>query len=379
MDKKNIHNYIAKYLTGKLDREEKAELNAWLKISVANKRFFLKIINDGNIGKDFGTYRRIDENAAYENFRHYTGKSVKRIGIRTFLKYAAVVIAVLSISIPAYKLYFKEETLIVPGKTQAVLLNDEGVKVELDSVSTQQILLGDEIVATNSNGSLAYSSGQNIPGEVKYNTLFVPRGGEYKITLSDGTKVHLNADSKLKYPVRFTGDTREVELTGEGYFEIAKDKHRPFYVKTNKIKIKQYGTAFNVYSRDNMEVDVVLVHGSVSLIAPGNTQEYKIKPSELAIYSSLRNHVDVQDVDIEPYVAWHEGKFVFDDKPLAEIMETLSLWYDFDIQFKSPKWLDCKFTGRLSRNAPIEDILSSFEFATDAHFEIKKDKIIISD
>ncbi len=379
MDKKNIHNYIVKYLTGRLNLEEEAELNAWLKMSVENKRFFLEVINKNNIGKYYGTYRRIDENAAYMKFRNYTEKSGKRIRIRTVLKYAAVIIAVLSLSIPVYKMYFKEKELIVPGKTQAVLLNDEGIKVELDSMSTQQIRLGDEIVATSSNGRLAYSSVQNTSEDIKYNTLIVPRGGEYKITLSDGTKVHLNADSKLKYPVRFTGDTREVELSGEGYFEIAKDKNRAFYVKTNKIKIKQYGTAFNVYSRDNMEVDVVLVHGSVSLITPGNAEESVMKPSQLAIYNSLRNNVDVQTVDVESYVAWHEGKFVFDDKPLAEIMETLSLWYDFDIQFKSLKLLDSKFTGSLSRNAPIEDILSSFEFATDAHFEIKKDKIIISD
>ncbi len=379
MDKKIIHNYIANYLTGTLNKEEEAELNRWLRKSVKNKRFFLKVINRDNIGNFFTIYHRIDDLTAYEKFSRKTRSLNVRTRFTSLLKYAAIIIVVLSIFFPIYKIYFKEETLIVPGKPQAVLLNQNGVRVNLDSISIKEIRSGDDLIATNSNGSINYKSDQKTSSKIQFNTLIVPRGGEYKITLSDGTKVHLNADSKLKYPIRFVGKTREVELSGEGYFEIAKDKDHPFFVKTNKIKIKQYGTAFNVFARDNMEVDVVLVHGSVSLLIPGSKDEHKLNPSQLAIYNSLRNSVDIQTVDVVPYVAWHEGKFVFNDKPLAEIMETLSLWYDFDIQFESPTLLDCKFTGRLSRSAPIEDILSSFEFATDAHFKIDKDKIIISD
>ncbi len=378
MDKKTAHIYIIKLLTEELSTEENRLLQNWIKESDANQKFFDKIVNNHNIGADYATYKTIDNKAAYNNFLTQTGQNGKSIKLNTWLRYAAIIIALISFSIPVYKIYFHQETSIEPGKPQAILLSDDGTQVNLDSASTNSIFIDNHLIASASNGSINYNKRNQDISEVKFNTLIIPRGGEYKITLSDGTKVHLNADSKLTYPVKFTGATREVELSGEGFFEIAKDAKHPFYVNTNRIKIKQYGTAFNVYSRNDIEVKVALVHGSVSVLTEDNKNEYKLKPSQLAKYNSLSNQVNIETIDIEPYVAWHSGKFIFNDKALLEIMQTLSLWYDVDFSFQNPNIQEYKFTGNLSRSAPIETILKSIEFATDAHFTIKNNRVTIN-
>ncbi len=378
MNRKTAHTYIIKLITGEISHQENLLLQDWCMKSLENQKFFDKIISNRNIGRDFSTYKNIDDKAAYQDFLVQTGQAGKTIKLKSWLQYAAVIILLISIAIPAYKFYFKKEANIVPGKTQAILLSGNGTKINLDSTSTNNIFHNNNVIASVSNGALTYNKGSQSQQGVVYNTLIIPRGGEYKLTLSDGTRVHLNSESRLTYPVEFTGDSREVELMGEGYFEIAKDAQHPFYVITNRIKVKQYGTAFNVYSRDDIEVKVVLVHGSVSVLTSGDQTEYKLKPSQLAKYNSLSNQVDVSTIDIEPYVAWHDGKFVFNNKPLLEIMQTLSLWYNIDFSFQNPNTQEYKFTGNLSRTAPIGSILKSIEFTTDAHFSIHNNRVTIS-
>ena len=189
----------------------------------------------------------------------------------------------------------------------------------------------------------------------------------------------MNSASELKYPVAFTGKIRDVYLKGEAYFEIAKDSVRPFIVNSGDIKIKQYGTAFNVNARSPEKIEVVLVHGSISLLTHNDENEYRIKPSQLAEYNNSVQSVDVQTVDIKPYVAWNEGKFIFENKALGEIMETLSLWYNMDVEFKDDELKALNFTGSVTRDTPVEYILNAIGYATDVHINVKGKTVYIKE
>ena len=382
MDKNNLNWLFSQYLLGEITDDEKRQLDEWINLSPENKAFFDEICSSDTIASSYSTYKRIDTNRAFQNFRKRTGQKSKNKIFAPWLKYAAAVLLLISLSLP-FIFHFrsdlsKQTASIKPGSSQAVLVTDDGSELALNSDSVTQIKSGNKLLATNSAGNIHYNNieGKNITE--KYNTLIIPRGGEYRVTLSDGTKIHLNSATELRYPVAFNSKSREVYLKGEAYFDIAKDSKRPFFVNAEDIKIKQYGTAFNVNNRDGQFVEITLVHGSVSILTHNAHDEVLLAPYQLAKYNKAEKTVDVKTVDILPYVAWHDGKFIFNDKPLNEIMETLSLWYDINAEFKNADIETLRFTGNVSREAPIQDILKAIEFTTEAEISIKNKTVYIN-
>ncbi len=378
MERRIVNRLIYEYLIGEISESDRKKLEDWVNDTPENKAFFDKINASQEISETFTVYKKIDYKKAFSEFVSHTGHKVPKIQLSSWLKYAAAIVLLIALSTPVYYLLQKDEAPVLPGYSHAVLITEDGSEINLQERGTRDIASNNTIVATNLNGTLSYHNTASN-SEAKYNTIKVPRGGEYRITLSDGTKVHMNSESTLTYPIAFKGDTRDVELKGEAYFEIAPDKDKPFYVLTDEIKVKQYGTAFNVKNRKSDVIEVVLIHGSVSLISGDDQNEYKIKPSQLASYSKSSKDVGVETVDVEPYVAWTEGKFIFNDKTLKEIMETLSLWYDVDIHFEDKSFEKLRFTGNIPRKEPIENILKSIEFTTEVKMEVKNKTVFIND
>lgn len=265
---------------------------------------------------------------------------------------------------------------IVPGSNKAVLVLADGTEHDLSSGNNSVINEeGSEI--KNSGNKLEYTSKSTPAAETKYNTLKIPRGGEYFLVLADGTKVWLNSETTLRFPVQFASDVRRVELTGEAYFEVSRNENIPFIVSSGDQQVKVLGTQFNISSYpDNQSILTTLVEGSVEVSLEGNPAEKTmLEPSEQSYFSRNESQILKRNVDVAQYVAWKDGRFVFQDQMLGDIMKTLSKWYDVQVVFANENDKNLRFTGNLERYTDFNNILRKIERTNEVKFEIT-DKLI---
>lgn len=214
-----------------------------------------------------------------------------------------------------------------------------------------------------------YSGKDTLTGQsvgVKYNTLIVPRGGEFSLELADGTRVWLNAESRLRYPVAFMGKERKVEMEGEVYFEVVKNNEKPFIVTVNGVDIRVLGTSFNV-SAYQEEVVTTLVEGKVQL--KRGDEQVVLSPNQQAIWSD--DKFKVKQVDACNYVLWKEGIFYFEDVDLERILDDMARWYNVNIFYMNPTLKKMKFSVEIKRYEDINEILRRIEQTKRVKFEIK--------
>ena len=267
---------------------------------------------------------------------------------------------------------------IVPGSNKAVLILADGSEHDLTSGNNSVITTeGTEI--KNSGNKLEYMTTNGVSAEIKYNTLKIPRGGEYFLIMADSTKVWLNSETTLRFPVQFAADVRKVELIGEAYFEVTRKNDVPFIVSSGNQQIRVLGTQFNISSYpENPVIYTTLVEGSVEVSLEGNPEEkISLKPSEQSLIIKNENYIEKRSVDVNPYIAWKEGRFVFRDQMLGDIMETLSKWYDVQVTFSDEELKNLRFTGNLERHADFSDILAKIERTNEVTFEITNNLITI--
>lgn len=270
---------------------------------------------------------------------------------------------------------------IQAGRDQALLTLADGRTILLDSVA-----VGDHITARGigitkmDDGTLSYqvdANSEHVAGA--YNTITTPRGGQYKIVLPDHSIVWMNAASSLRFPVAFTGDTRTVELEGEGYFEVAHDKDKPFIVVSQNQRAIVKGTKFNVtaYRDDNSQI-TTLLEGSVLVKIAGNqairSDEVLLHPNEQAIIHN--EAITKSKIDALAAVAWKNGKFVYNRTPLEAIMKQLARWYDVEIDYLEAVE-GITFTGSISRFENIADVLRKISLTESVRFEIKERRIMV--
>lgn len=266
---------------------------------------------------------------------------------------------------------------VKPGEKKAVLILDGGMKIFLGKNAEQLNEKDGTVIAVDSTGVVYARDTSSLKDTVIYNTLSVPRGGEYFIVLADGTQVWMNADSRLRYPVRFRESRREVELTGEAYFDVTTDRDRPFVVKTDLGNVRVYGTEFNVkcYSSDR-EVVATLVEGSVAFINDA-TGETRLSPSQQLVYKGGESKVRVEKVKVQNYVSWRKKILSFENESLEEIMKVLSRWYNVNVVFEDVQLRGLLFTGNLDKYSSIEKFIRLFEAGADVKFEITGDTVRI--
>ena len=198
---------------------------------------------------------------------------------------------------------------------------------------------------------------------VEKSWIVVPRGGEYQLILPDGTKVWLNSDSKLEFPNTFVGDERRVKLAGEAYFEVAKNKAKPFRVEVDRVEVVVLGTSFNIHAYDEA-VKTTLVEGAVKLNVAGKA--YSLSPGFEANVD--QGGVKIVKSDVYEQIAWKDGRFVFREKRLEEVMSILSRWYDFEIFYQNAAVKDLHFTGNIPRHTTINEVLKFLERTHLVHF-----------
>ncbi len=270
---------------------------------------------------------------------------------------------------------FVKETqhIIPPGSSMAILKLADGRMIE---IGKQPLRLEDTqgSVVKYENGRLSYSSGKETTITEAYNELVVPVGGECHVLLDDGTDVWLNADSKLKYPIVFNGESREVVLSGEAYFEVKKD-NRPFIVNLESGDITVLGTSFGVSAYPGYPNYTTLVQGSVRFTSL-RREQIVLTPGEQAVVD-ISGSLKKRSVDVEEFVGWKDGVFIFKDKPLAEIMKILERWYGVHVIFQDESLKELEYTGSLERYNSINTFLQLLEKLEEIRYEIKENTIAL--
>jgi len=273
---------------------------------------------------------------------------------------------------------------IAPGGSKAVLTLANGSTILLDSASngilSQQ---GNIKVQKLTNGLVAYNNNGKLvtPNDAAfYNTISTPRGGQYQVTLADGTKVWLNAASSIRFPVVFTGNFRKVIITGEAYFEVAKNKNMPFKVEVNSSEIEVLGTHFNVNAYDDeVSIKTTLLEGKVKITVPGvagNQAPKFLNPGQQADINKEGKVNVVDNADTEEAVAWMHGYFQFKSADLQSILRQIARWYDVDVEYKEK--VDLHFTGQLTRNENVSQVFEKLALTGVVRFKIDGKKIIVS-
>lgn len=289
------------------------------------------------------------------------GQALRTSVFRRLLSYAAVLLAISTFAFMFYQGYMSsgapvEVRDLTPGTNRALITLSDGSVIEL-SEAQGGVILGEEL--TYEDGTLITQLNNE---KVVHSTIETPRGGQYQITLADGTKVWLNADTKLTYPSHFTGEARVVELVGEAYFEVAQftvqGKRIPFLVKTAQQEIEVLGTQFNIkaYADEESDTRTTLVEGSVQLHAMGKT--LLLHPGEQGM--SNEQELNKKKVEVDQYIAWKNNEFVFEETELKDALKMLSRWYDFDVSLEA-HFPTTHLYGSISRNKNLADVLKIME------------------
>jgi ferric-dicitrate binding protein FerR (iron transport regulator) len=302
----------------------------------------------------------------------------------SWIKYVAAASVLLILSISTYLIIGQKQYQqisknndFVPGSNRAILKLADGREILLDTAANGAIVKLDGITITkNAAGEIEYKVGDVSSADaVAYNTITTPNGGEYHVVLPDGTKIWLNASSSLKYPTVFKGKQRRVEITGEGYFEVAKNKQMPFIVSCRNQNIEVLGTHFNINSYEDEDgIKTTLLEGSVKvstakdalIIAPGE-QAY-LNPSILTL--------EKRTADVEQEIAWKNNLFSFKGDNLQTIMRQIARWYNVEVSYEG-KLSDEKFYGQISRTSKLSEVFAILEL-NHVHFKSKGRHIVVS-
>jgi transmembrane sensor len=263
------------------------------------------------------------------------------------------------------------------GRNTAILTLGDNTVVELDSLTNGLVATEGGSRVMLANGQLAYvAAKKGNTSTVTYNTVTTPRGGEYTITLPDGTKVWLNAASSLKFPTAFTGNKRAVEMSGEAYLAVAEDKTRPFEIKVGNVNVAVHGTQFNIMGyEDEEKVVTTLVSGAVQISVPGNAPK-ELEPGEHAVINQSKGNLYVEKANVDEETAWKNGKTYFNGTNIKQIMRQIARWYDVEVEYKGDvSKLD--FACTVSRHDKLSKLLELLEYTGTVHFSMKENTIIV--
>lgn len=264
---------------------------------------------------------------------------------------------------------------LAPGSNKAVLTFADGRLVNLSDAKAGVVVNAAEL-KYNDGTAIAAENPEDLTSSKQLLSVSTPRGGTYQVVLPDGTKVWLNATSVLKFPAQFaSAGERKVELTGEAYFEVSKDKAHPFVVHTSKQAVEVLGTHFNISSYlDETETKTTLLEGSVKVASLQKTASTVLKPGQQATLQS--GNITVNEVDTDEMVAWKNGYFKFVDEDMQSIMRQIARWYDVDIQYEG-KIPDEVFSGRISKYKNISQVLRMIEAANSVHFKVEGRRVTV--
>lgn len=399
MDPVNEHleiaDLIAKHFRGLLTEHEKVALTAWINAAPENQRLWEQL-NDNELLREkiLSMPDAGSTSAAWDRLQSklQAGRPRPHIGYRIFLYTAAITGMLLGVASLIYLLLHRPDATappavakvetpapqpITPGSSKARLVLASGMVVELKDNAEQAFAEEDGTHIKSSAAILSYSAAGTTDAPV-YNTLETPRGGEYRVVLQDSSAVWLNAASSLRFPTRFSGDTRKVYLSGEAYFEIAKNRNKPFIVSINNMSVTVTGTQFNVKGYpDETYVNTTLVEGGVELRTTDNpaVKPVLLRPGFQGVWENKK--ITVKEAYLEEALAWKNGLFVFSSEPIGSIMRKLSRWYDVEVKFPDTAVTDLRFTGTIRKYESIQKVLEMLAWTQKVKFTVDEKHISV--
>lgn len=360
-----IAKLIAALLTGHITEKERESLEAWKSKTSDNQKLFDKLFSRESLIREGRLRNNFDRNIAWKKIKSQ-GLAKRKVSFTRFLGYAATLILLVGVGTWLFTGHDSERVLPLVETTEAgsgvQLKLADGRVVDLGKKRGAVLTVNGKVTANNNDNSLSYQAEHFEKGqEVMYNEVIVPKGCEYKLQLSDGTVVFLNSISRVRYPVVFGGQ-RKIELEGEAYVEVAKDRERPFIVATRYMDITVLGTKFNVSSyEDDATIKTTLVEGSVRVTTADNQISLVLKPEEQLTYDKAAQRADIHQVDVSYALAWKDDFFRFRDIRLEELMKIVMRWYDVEVVYEDPEVKDYLFGCNFNRLESIEPLMRIFE------------------
>jgi ferric-dicitrate binding protein FerR (iron transport regulator) len=381
---------ISRYLKGELSYEEHEQFRNWLEEDVAHQQLIDSLQNEEVLADNLLFFSSVDKAAAWDNLTRTIQNSSeqRRWPVLRYWKYVAAAIVLGVVSYAAFEFTYNKEGSdlaklevpmlkndMLPGGNRATLTLGDGSVVSLEEMADGKFIEENGIRISKTNGQISYEIVDQVArGEVEYNTIHTPVGGQYHVILPDGTQVWLNSESSLHFPTVFAGSHRIVDLVGEGYFEVSKHKEKPFLVQTQKTNVKVLGTHFNLMAYSNERFSrTTLLEGSVEV--SDGVQSRTIKPGQQAVAAG---GIQIKNVHPDEAIAWKNGYFQFESEDLKTILRQLKRWYGFEI-FNEALVPDKHFTAYISRNTTLSQVLKMLEMSGELKFKIEGKKILIQE
>lgn len=383
--KKRIAELAEKWLKGTITEDEKQEFNNWYNKEAATNPEWTR--DNTNEDLKYRLYKKIQEGINAEGKGRTVGlpKEDSKKYFYRWVSVAAVVVIAAGLWLFQYKDKPREmpkqvgsaNISLPPGRNAATLTLNDGAVIDLEVARDGEISIQGEASVRKEGGQVAYVSPIIQNNEIpRFNTIQTARGNHYKLVLSDSTKVWLNSESSLRFPAVFYNNERIVELTGEAYFEVAKNADMPFRVKVDSIEVEVLGTHFNLNAyNDEESIKTTLLEGAVKV--KKGREIVALTPGEQAeIGHGGGASFTVRQVDTEKEMAWQAGFFEFDNTELPVIMRQISRWYDVDIEYEGNPGI-IKFGGRISKNLDLGNILALLE-ANGVRFTLEGETLIVN-
>ncbi|MEY8590028.1 FecR domain-containing protein [Butyricimonas hominis] len=371
---------IRRVVSGKASEEEREDVRVWMEGAEERKRF-LKDAEEYYRGKVLGIGEESRRVARMWQRVSQSRKKRRMVVLRRWISVAACVTAVAGLilwweTLKEENVLKRVQPLEVAHAKGVKLILPDGSSHELSSSETIQAdVPGFEVKATSSvQGQKQFVDTLSEP-VVEYNEIIVPRGGEYTLTLVDGTTVILNSETRMRFPNTFVGTERKIFLSGEAYFDVARDENRPFLVEFQGGKVKVLGTRFNVQAYLGQNTFATLVSGKVEISS--GRDSVVLHPGELCEISSVDRMLSVREADMMSVLAWKNGEFVFKDASLEQIVRALSRWYDTEIEYDALELQDMKFHIYMDRAKTLEEALQVISRMGEVTYEIVGGKVII--
>ena len=381
----HIARLIFLHIQGMTDNAQEKELNEWRSVSPRHEELFQRMLSSEYVEKSISRFVKTEEEKE-RGWRQLqqkarSGRSVRKI---KWFPYAAAIVLILSVGGVFYFSGDKEQTEIlpiaknevqVPG-SRAVLILPDGRKVDLENEVLRSDLAQSDSLLLVSARSLKYRDIDSPDTTEIFHTLEIPRGGEYLLTLSDGTMIYLNSESTLSFPVKFQGKERKVYLAGEAYFKVAKNTEHPFVVTAGELEVLVTGTTFGVRAyKDEKDIQTTLESGQVTVRVEGKS--VKLVPNKQVLFNKLTMGMEVRDVDVDLYLAWADGRLVYDNCPLEKILTDLGRWYNIDVFYSRDELRSYQFSLNMKKHEEFIQVLELIGKTGEVQFEVKDNTVIV--
>jgi ferric-dicitrate binding protein FerR (iron transport regulator) len=385
MTENQLVSLIARHISGELTEKEVGELRRWADADPNNQLLLERVSNEEELEKELDRWRSIDANEGHARVVSIL-QTHRRVRIRRIVGWsvAASLITAFGViglsrktarpTLPA-PIVAKASQTVLPGRNTAILRLSNGQEIQLDSAGNGNLAIqGNARLVKLDSGSLSYVLAGTDKNEiVPYNTLTTPRSGQYQLRLPDGSRVWLNNVSSLRYPTSFQGKTREVELSGEAYFEIAKDAAKPFVVKLRGEDVEVLGTSFNIMAYPEETTQTTLLTGGVR-VKTGKTSVV-LDPDEQAQLNESGSLKVLKNVPSQDIVSWKDGFFYFGRASFAAVMNKLARWYDVKVIYEG-KAPDMEFGGKIDRSLPLNELLKFLD-QNQVHFRLEGHTLVV--